>query len=163
MRTRVGVAIVLFGLILSVIDAGAVRRLRSDRELAEGADLIVMGQVTGTRGTLSKAQTSIHTVATLSVAEVLKGAAEETITFSCPGGRVGDGVMWTEEGFVPQRGMWILAFLRRDLESGYSLTDYQEAWGYGHVTWNGLTDQGRPVGSGVYLSALMIDGVSHIK
>jgi hypothetical protein len=99
-------------------------------QLARRADLVVVGEVTGTAGEWDAARTNIQTRVALMVAESLKGSAPATLTFTHLGGSVGGERSVVAGGPAFAAGQRVLVFLSRRPDGSLGLTDLV------HGTWS---------------------------
>lgn len=112
----------IFGLAES---AQALRHARNTADIAQQADVIVMGRVLSLEPQWTDGETAIHTRGTIAVAEVLKGKVDgQILEFSFYGGDIGEKIMGQEDGVslfvdeavvlflspVPGDGLWVDSF-----------------------------------------------------
>ncbi|MGH9332039.1 MAG: hypothetical protein ACRD09_16480 [Vicinamibacterales bacterium] len=132
MRTtlRTLVCLLLFGAAAVDLTATTARRL-SNADLAETADIIVIGRCTDVRAVWENPRTLV-TVGTVAVTERLKGDAGDTIPVALPGGidtnrRIPIGV--TYAGAPQMRdGEDVFLFLSRDeaIASGFTVIGFSQ-------------------------------------
>lgn len=115
MRALNRVALVMLILLVGmgfVPRPGGARMIKlSLAELAAKADTIVLGTVVSRASSWNSDGTAIHTDVTVSVEEVIRGAAESHVTFRVAGGIVGGIGMRTSNDPVFHDGEQVIVFL----------------------------------------------------
>lgn len=124
-RTLRTLACLVFVAAAAVDLAATTARRLSNEELADTADIIVIGRVTDVRAVWENPRTLV-TLATVSVSERLKGEAGDTISVAIPGGADANRrfpVAVTYAGAPQMRnGEDVFLFLGRDEELSSGLT-----------------------------------------
>jgi hypothetical protein len=91
--------------------------------LTRRADIVLIGDVASTVSAWDGARSSIHTRVELAVAETLKGTAASSVTFTHPGGRIGDRVSTVAGAATFETGERVLVFLERRHDGSLRLSD----------------------------------------
>ena len=118
-------ALLFLGLLAAASPLWAAQPLAapSIEQLARQADIVAIGEVSSAAGEWAAGRRSIQTRVTLTVAELLKGAAASPLTFTHLGGRVGDEASAIGGGPEFQPGERVLVFLTRRPDGSLRLTD----------------------------------------
>lgn len=118
-------ALILLGLLAAASPVWAAQPLAapSIEQLAQHADIVVIGEVRSAAGEWAAGRSSIQTRVTLTVAELLKGIAPGPLTFTQLGGRVGNEASAIGGGPGFQPGERVLVFLTRRPDGSLRLAD----------------------------------------
>jgi len=109
--------LVYFMLILMLVLAFSVNAAESTQQIAEQAELIIIGKVVDLNAAWDAKKTSIQTRVTVDVYEYLKGESEaKTQSFVMMGGTVGDVAMNVEQAPPIQVGEMVVLFLGANQE-----------------------------------------------
>jgi hypothetical protein len=128
--TRALICLLVVGLAGADVLATTARRL-SNEDLADAADIIVIGRCTDVRPVWEDARTLV-TVATVAVSERLKGEVGDTITVALPGGIDANRpipIAVTYAGAPQMRdGEDVFLFLSHDdaISSGYTVIGFSQ-------------------------------------
>ena len=118
-------ALLLIGLLAAASPVWAAQRVGapSIEQLARAADVVAIGEVGSATGEWAPGRASIQTRVVLTVGELLKGTEPSPLTFTHPGGRVGDEASAIGGGPQFQSGERVLVFLSRRRDGSLRLAD----------------------------------------